>query len=89
MGKKRAISIRRLAEKLVANFPDQFSEEYEENQQLVSTLINFPSKPLRNKVAGYITRMEKRKSSETLSTIPLASAGSKFLRRKGRRRRRG
>ena len=88
MGKKRAISIRRLAERLIETHPDMFTEDFEENKRLVSEVVDFPSKTTRNKVAGYIHRLKRRESTAPLPIMPAVSVRPSLpRRRRGRRRR--
>jgi small subunit ribosomal protein S17e len=87
MGKKRAMSIRRLAERLIETHPDMFTEDFEENKKLVSEVVNFPSKAIRNKVAGYIRRLKMRKSKTPLPAPTAVTEPPRFSRRgRGRRR---
>ncbi len=62
MGKKRAVSVRRIGETLIKLHPNLFTSDFEENKRLVSEMVQFPSRATRNKVAGYITNI----NSETL-----------------------
>ncbi len=87
MGKKRAVSIRRLAEKLIKTYPDSFTDSFEENKKLVGELIDSPSKSVRNKVAGYILRLKRRKLETPLPTIPSVTEQPSSRRRRRRRRR--
>ena len=82
MGKKRAISIRRLAERLLKNNPDIFTENFEENKRLVGEVVTFPSKHIRNQVAGYIQRLKKRESTPLLTQMPAPSVRPSFPRRR-------
>lgn len=60
MGKIRTTMIKRLAKEFVNNYPDKFTVDFEKNKQLLKELGAFPSKKIRNQVAGYIVRMIKR-----------------------------
>jgi small subunit ribosomal protein S17e len=86
MGKKRAISIRRIAEKLIEKNPEMFSENFEENKQAVSQLLEGPSKTVRNEVAGYIQRLRKQKERLPLPIVPTPSVHPTFSRRRRGRR---
>lgn len=59
MGKKRTMSARRIAEKLMATTKG-FTADFESNKKLVSEMTNL-LKAMRNRVAGYITRLKKRR----------------------------
>ena len=55
MGKKRAVSVRRIAEILTTHHPNVFTSDFEENKRLISEMMDLPSKSTRNKIAGHIT----------------------------------
>ena len=48
---------KKIARELVARFPDKFTTDFENNKKLVDTFTNISSKKLRNRIAGYITRL--------------------------------
>ncbi|WP_449461556.1 hypothetical protein PQ610_04010 [Tardisphaera miroshnichenkoae] len=51
---------KRIASLIVSQYPDRFSSDFEKNKKSLDDLLIFPSKSMRNKVAGYITRIAKR-----------------------------
>jgi len=55
LGKKRAVSIRRIAEILTKHNPKGFTTDFDENKRLICEMMYIPSKKMRNKIAGYIT----------------------------------
>jgi len=59
MGKVRPAYIKRTARKLLEMYPDKFTEDFETNKRLVQELTDITSKTVRNRVAGYITRLVK------------------------------
>lgn len=61
MGNIRPTYIKRVGEELLLRFPDQFSTSFEENKKKVSELTDMGpvSKSMRNRVAGYVTRLVK------------------------------
>jgi small subunit ribosomal protein S17e len=59
MGKRRTSSVSRIAIRLIKDYPERFTNNYDENKKVLDELIYFPSKVLRNKVAGYIVRLKK------------------------------
>ena len=88
MGKKRAISVRRIAEKLYEKYPDKFVDDFEENKKLISEIIDIPTKTLRNEVAGYIQSIKMKKMIVLRPSVPKDSENSDdSRRRRGRRRR--
>jgi len=64
MGRVKPKFIKSLAEKLLEMYPDRFTENFEENKKAVAELADIPSKTVRNKVAGYITRLVKRRKAK-------------------------
>ncbi len=63
LGNVKPAYIKRLAIELIQKFPDQFTDDFEKNKILVEKLTTIGTKNMRNRVAGYISRlMEDRKS---------------------------
>jgi small subunit ribosomal protein S17e len=64
----RPEQIKRAAKELVERFPDRFTTDFESNKKLVEELTNLSSTKLRNRIAGYVTRlvaaMQPRKEVE-------------------------
>jgi small subunit ribosomal protein S17e len=58
LGKVRTETVKRTARELVTKFPDKFTSEYEANKTAVNELLIAPSKKLRNRIAGYVTRLK-------------------------------
>jgi len=61
MGKKRSNSPKRIVQTLMAN-SDRFTSNFEENKELLSKITNL-NKNMRNRVAGYITRIKSKMSN--------------------------
>ena len=57
MGKVRTEHVKRMARELIERFPDKFTTDFENNKKLVDALTNISSTKLRNRVAGYTTRL--------------------------------
>ena len=57
MGKVRTELVKRIARELVERFPGKFTTDFEANKKLVKSLTNISSAKLRNRVAGYTTRL--------------------------------
>jgi small subunit ribosomal protein S17e len=60
--------VKRIARELVERFPDKFTTDFETNKKLVESLTNISSTKLRNRVAGYITRLQNQKKQNKLTT---------------------
>ena len=67
-GKVRTDLVKRIARELVERFPDKFTTDFETNKKLLESLTNISSKNLRNRVAGYITRLQNQKEQNKLIT---------------------
>jgi len=61
MGRIKSALIKRTAKNLMKE-ENSFSNNFENNKKLLADTM--PSKRLRNKIAGYITRLEKNKKQE-------------------------
>lgn len=57
MGNVRPEKVKRIAHELVRRHPEKFTSDFEENKKAVSLFANIPSTKLRNRIAGYITRV--------------------------------
>ncbi|RLE87461.1 MAG: 30S ribosomal protein S17e [Thermoprotei archaeon] len=61
MGKVRPAFIKRTARRLLEKYPDAFTTDFEHNKRMVMQLTDITSKRVRNRVAGYVTRLVKIK----------------------------
>jgi len=52
--------VKKTARLLMERYPDAFSEDFEQNKELVEQLTNVESKSVRNRIAGYVTRKRSR-----------------------------
>ena len=64
MGKVRPSSIKILCRTLVNQYENHLSTDFEENKEFLVQVVEFPTKRLRNRVAGYVTRLMKVRSEE-------------------------
>lgn len=60
MGRIRTTPIKRITRELMKLHGNEFSENFEKNQEIVNNVILTSSKSLRNKIAGYITKLVKK-----------------------------
>jgi small subunit ribosomal protein S17e len=58
LGKVRTDTVKRISRELLRRFPDRFTGDFESDKQVVNDLVTTPSKRLRNRIAGYITRLK-------------------------------
>ncbi len=66
MGTVREKVIKRTAYKLVKQYPDLWTEDFEHNKKMLSQIAEIKSKVYRNRIAGYITRLKVREREGTL-----------------------
>jgi len=55
LGNVRTEKVKRIARELFRRYPDRFTTDYEQNKKALLSLVDLPSKKLRNLIAGYIT----------------------------------
>ena len=60
MGRIKSLMIKRAARQLIDG-EHQFNEKFEQNKKLLDNTM--PSKPVRNKIAGYIARIIRMKKA--------------------------
>ncbi|MFX0199666.1 MAG: 30S ribosomal protein S17e [Candidatus Hodarchaeota archaeon] len=72
MGKVRPTSIKRASLELVELYADRFSTDFDENKKVIDELTEIGSKRIRNRTAGYVTRLMRRQADiEARSVIDL------------------
>ena len=64
MGRIRQKYIKGSARLLLEKYPDKFTGDYEQNRNALDGVASIGSKPLKNKIAGYITTLLKQKIEE-------------------------
>jgi len=57
MGKVRTELVKRISEELVERYPRSFTSEFEENKRFLGEIGLDVSKKLRNRIAGYTSRI--------------------------------
>ncbi len=60
MGRIKLLMVKKAARQLLEIKPEVFTSSYEHNKKVLGSTM--PSKPIRNKIAGYIARLIKMKS---------------------------
>lgn len=59
MGRIKSLMVKRAAKQLLVKHVDKFDESFENNKKILGNTM--PSKAIRNKIAGYISRLQKQK----------------------------
>lgn len=50
--------IKKTGNRLLEEYPEAFTEDFEHNKESVNRLTNVQSKPVRNRIAGYVTHKQ-------------------------------
>jgi small subunit ribosomal protein S17e len=61
MGRIRTHDIKKVSFELVERYKGRFTNDFTANKEVINELKIATSKKLRNKIAGYVTRVAKRK----------------------------
>jgi small subunit ribosomal protein S17e len=64
-GKVRTELVKRISMGLVEKYPRSFTTEFEQNKQFLKEIGLDVSKKLRNRIAGYISRLMKIKQASS------------------------
>ncbi|GAB4317641.1 MAG: 30S ribosomal protein S17e [Methanobacteriaceae archaeon] len=62
MGNIRTSFVKRIAKELIESHPGSFTTDFDENKKLVEEFSTVSTKHLRNKIAGYVTRIMSQRS---------------------------
>lgn len=57
LGKVRPEHVKNAARELIELYPDKFTTDFQTNKKVVESLAQVASTKLRNRIAGYITRL--------------------------------
>lgn len=55
--------IKESGEEIFNSYPEEVSEEFDKNKTIVNHVMDGISRPVRNKVAGYVTRLVVREKN--------------------------
>ena len=67
MGKVRSDAVKKISREMIKRYPDRFTIDFEENKKSLEPLLVIPSIRLRNRIAGYVTRLVAiAKAAETM-----------------------
>ena len=61
MGRIKTVLVKRVAKKLVKEYGQEFTSEFEKNKELVEKYTNVTSPKMRNIIAGYTARLVKQR----------------------------
>jgi len=64
MGRIKQTYLKRIANELLEKYKEDFGKDFQKNKEMVQELSTVKSKSIRNKIAGYITKVMKREATE-------------------------
>lgn len=62
IGRIKTDEIKKTSFELMGRYPDKFSDDFEKNKEVLNELKIITEIKLRNRIAGYITRVTKAKN---------------------------
>jgi len=62
MGNIRTSFVKRISKELIETYEGKFTTDFDENKKLVGEYSTVSTKHLRNKIAGYVTRLVRQQS---------------------------
>ena len=62
MGRIRGRWIKNISKRLVEKYPDKFSNDFKSNNEILKQMNLITDKVVRNKIAGYIISVIKKKN---------------------------
>ena len=62
MGNIRTSFVKRTSKELIETYEGTFTTDFDENKKLVEKFTTVSTKHLRNKIAGYVTRLVRNES---------------------------
>ena len=66
MGRIKTMLVKRVTNELIETYPGRFTTDFTKNKAIVEELSNVPSKKIRNVIAGYVTRITKKRQANAL-----------------------
>lgn len=60
IGRIKTVLVKRVTKQLVREHPDEFSEDFNKNKEILKKYAVIKSPKLRNVIAGYVSRLVKQ-----------------------------
>lgn len=71
MGKVRTKTVKKASRLIIEKYYTKLTLDFDTNKRIVDEVALVPSKPLRNKIAGFITHLMKRLQRSTVRGISI------------------
>jgi small subunit ribosomal protein S17e len=75
LGKVRTDTIKRTSRELIRRFPERFTGNFESDKEAVNELVTAQSKRMRNRIAGYVTRLKMVEAERIAATAAATTGG--------------
>ncbi len=62
--------VRRISEELLGRFPDSFGTDFQKNKEQLEQVAIVRSKMLKNRIAGYLTKIKVKERAEDEQEAP-------------------
>jgi len=66
--------VKRVSRELVRRFPDRCKGDFDSDKEVVNELVNSQSKRMRNRIAGYVTRLKVVEAERIAATQQAAES---------------
>ena len=71
MGRVRTKTVKKAARVIIEKYYTKLTLDFDTNKKIIEEIAVIPSKPLRNKIAGFITHLMKRLQRSTVRGISI------------------
>merc|ERR1711994_492994 len=71
MGRVRTKTVKKAAKVIIEKYYTKLTLDFDTNKKIIEEIALIPSKPLRNKIAGYATHLMKRLQKSTVRGISI------------------
>merc|ERR1712053_61773 len=71
MGRVRTKTVKKAAKVIIEKYYTKLTLDFDTNKKIIEEIALIPSKPLRNKIAGYTTHLMKRLQNSTVRGISI------------------
>ena len=71
MGRVRTKTVKKAAKVIIEKYYTKLTLDFHNNKRIIEEIALIPSKPLRNKIGGYITHLMKRLQKSTVRGISI------------------
>merc|ERR1711920_1038701 len=71
MGRVRTKTVKKAAKGIIEKYYTKLTLDFDINKKIIEEIALIPSKPLRNKIAGYVTHLMKRLQKSTVRGISI------------------